>query len=195
MKFNNDQFICDYITKGAYCFDASDIMAKINIDAFKPAEAVHPDGCFHAEGFDEHSNYQENAIEQLSADISSTYLKEMNHVLVFDFLAFAVNQNVQKWHNDAQYNMEDQNTSVNCFFDDTAPYLGGCFEIMQWSPQPRDDDPNIHCIYPKKNSIIIFNQNRNFIHKATPSINPRRMVSFGCTLKDINPLVPNFSVI
>lgn len=194
MTFDASQFVADYMTVGGYCFDASDIMAKIDIDKFRPAGVEYPDGCFHAEGYEHYDDFQSSTIEKLRNDISTTILKDMVHELVFDFLAFSVNMNVRNWHNDAQYNMEDQNTSINCFFDDCSPEVGGCFEMIPYTTDLKPVHPESTKFYPKKNSIIIFNQNRNFFHRALPSINPRRMISFGCTLKEFNSLLPNFSV-
>lgn len=192
MNFDKDQFIADYLTKGMYVINAADILSKIDIDRFKPVTVQYEDNCFHAEGHEHHNEYQEQAIKQLILDLKQFVLKDFDHDLVFDFFAPEVNLNVRKWHGDPEYNMEGQNTSVNCFFDDTGPDIGGCFEMIPYSPNPRNDDPRITLVYPKQYDIIIFNQNRNFLHKATPSTQPRRMLSFGCKLKDFNQIMPSF---
>lgn len=195
MQFDKDQFFTDYLTRGMYVFNAAEILRKIDIDRFKAVTVQHEDGCFHAEGHEYHENYQEQAIKQLMKDLSEIVLKDFQHDLVFDFFAPEVNMNVRKWHGDPEYNMPNQNTSVNCFFDDTGPEIGGCFEMVPYTPElhgtdTNNGDPRIAIAYPKKYDIIIFNQNRTFIHKATASKNPRRMLSFGCTLKDFNSIIP-----
>lgn len=194
-EFSPDEFMAEFFTKGFYCFNASSIMKDIEINRFETVKVQHDDECFHAEGFEFHSNYQQLTIEQLQREISRKYLIHFQHALQFDFYSEACNEHVRFWHSDAQYAMPGQNATVNCFFDHTSEVMGGRFDMMPYSGDyigTSKDASHVASVYPEKFSIIIFNQNRNFLHKAVPSIALRRMVSFACTLTDINPILENW---
>lgn len=192
-EYNSSEFLADYFSKGVYCFKANEAMKDIPIDNFKLGDGTYSDNCFHAEGYDNHETWQAALIEKLKIDISEYFFKEFAHKTAFDFMAFSVNDKVQNWHNDAQYTMPNQNASINCFFDDTSEALGGVFQAQPWCDNPTDNSELITSVYPKKNTIVVINQNRNFIHRAGANTKPRRMISFACTFTDINPILPNFS--
>ena len=194
--FDPTDFFCDFFGKGSYMFDATNLLQGLSIDKFKEIKVTYNDNCFHAEGFEHHPDFQAKEIEQLRKDLMERLSKEVGKIeLIFDFMAFSVNQNVRKWHNDAQYTLPDQNASVNCFFDDMSPEVGGEFQVQPFSDTPSDDPELVATFHPKKFSIIIINQNRNFMHRAGPASIPRRMISFGCAMRDINPLLMEYPIV
>lgn len=197
MKFDKNQFISDYMTVGMYVFNASEIMDQIEIDRFSTVTMKYEDNCFHAEGHEHHNPYQQKSIELLRKDLSSFILRDFRHEIVFDFYCTEVGESVRDWHNDAEYNLAGQNASVNCFFDDTSTESGGRFEMKPYSKNEfqKAEESHLEIVYPKKFDIVIFNQNRNFLHRAFPSTDLRRMVSFGCLFGDFNHILPNFSTI
>lgn len=192
--FDPDEFLGDYFTKGFYAFDATTIMNDIEIQRFEPVKVVHEDNCFHAEGHEFHSDYMRLSIEQLQRDIRRI-LHMFPHKSTFDFYAEAVNDHVQNWHSDAQYALPGQNATINCFFDSTSEDVGGRFDMAAYSAEiiGTKNLPGVFTsIYPQRYEILIFNQNRNFLHKAVKNKVPRRMVSFACEFDDINPILPNW---
>jgi hypothetical protein len=192
--FNPDEFLGDYFTKGFYVFDATTIMRGIEIQRFEPVKVKHDDNCFHAEGHEFHSDYMRLTIEQLQRDIRRV-LHMFPHTSTFDFYAEEVNDHVQNWHSDAQYALPGQNATINCFFDNTSEAQGGRFDMASYSADiiGTNKYPGMFTsIYPQRYDIIIFNQNRNFLHKAVKNKTRRRMVSFACEFADINPILPNW---
>lgn len=193
--FNADAFLGDYFTKGFYYFDAHAIMADIEYWRLKPVTVKHDDNCFHAEGHEFHDEYMRLTIEQLQREIRRVYLKDFECKLQFDFFTDHVNDHVQNWHSDAQYALPGQNATINCFFDNTSEFLGGRFDMMAFDPEYLGKNAlpgNFTSIYPQRCQIVIFNQNRNFLHKAIPSKTARRMVSYACEFAHINPILPNW---
>ena len=191
--FDPTDFYCDFFGKGTYMFDATDLLKSISIDQYKEINVAYTDGCFHAEGFEHHPELQAKEIEDLRHRLMNFLGAELGRIeLIFDFMAFAVNMNVRKWHNDAQYTLPDQNASVNCFFDDMSPEVGGEFQVQPFNTEPSTDPDMVSTFHPKKFSVIIINQNRNFMHRAGPATVPRRMISFGCAMRDINPLLMEY---
>ncbi|YP_009212928.1 hypothetical protein AVU38_gp079 [Ralstonia phage RSL2] len=192
--FNSTDFLGDYLTKGFYSFSAKHLMAPIEIQRFEVVTVKHEDNCFHAEGHEFHNDYMRLSIEQLGRDLRR-WLHEVPVELTFDFFAESVNDHVQHWHSDAQYAMPEQNATINCFFDNTSETLGGRFDMAPYSADiigTKKLPGYFTSIYPQAYDVIIFNQNRNFLHKAVPSVAKRRMVSFAATFADINPLLPNW---
>lgn len=194
-NFNADEFIGDYLTKGFYYFDAHAVMRDIEYRRLEPVTVKHDDGCFHAEGHEFHSEYMRLTIEQLQREIRRKYLTDFDCKLQFDFFTDHVNDHVQSWHSDAQYALPGQNATINCFFDNTSELLGGRFDMMAYDKEyfgTKKLPGYFTSIYPQRYQIVIFNQNRNFLHKAVPSVCARRMVSFACEIADINPILPNW---
>jgi hypothetical protein len=188
MKFNSTDLLSGYFSTGMYCFDAGDILQNVAIDKLLEAELTKGDETLQAQ---EKQAKQALGLQDLKLCLSQL-LSEFEHELAYDFMTSFVNENVQKWHVDTQYVLPHQNTTVNCFFDDTSIELGGSFSMQPWSATPFAEGPKVTTVYPKKNQIIIFNQNRNFIHRAGANLVPRRMISFACDLKHINPIQENF---
>lgn len=192
-SFVVDHFMEDYFTKGFYVFSGELYLRQIPIDYFKVVKEKHEDNCFHAEGHEFHSLQQTTAIEMLKLAISSEWLSKIdNHATSFDFYTDSVNDHVRKFHSDAEYNMAGQNATVNCFFDDMGPDVGGSFQMR---PYTKEEPiwPVVECYFPKKYDIVIFNQNRNFQHRAEPATVKRRMLSYACAFANINPILPNFT--
>lgn len=192
--FDPDEFLGDYLTKGFYSFSAKKLLQAIEIQRFETVKVKHDDNCFHAEGHEFHSEYMRLSIEQLGRELGRI-LKDTPGELQFDFYTDSVNDHVQMWHSDAQYAMPGQNATVNCFFSNTNESIGGRFDMAPYSADiigTKKLPGYFTSIYPQCYDIVIFNQNRNFLHKAIPSVLPRRMVSFACTLENINPLLPNW---
>lgn len=170
----------DYLSVGAYLFDASEIMAEMDIDKLDLRDQTTADVLM----------FQND----LMIGILEKYLKDFSANMKFDFISQNCGGNVEKWHSDAGYVMAKQNTTINCFFDDTSEELGGCFDICLFREGlvgTKDDVEDMSRFYPKKHSILIFNQNRNYLHKAVPSKNQRRMVSFATEFEDFNHLHRN----
>lgn len=192
--FNADDFLGDYLTKGFYSFSAIKLLAPIEIKRFEVVKVKHDDNCFHAEGHEFHNEYMRLTIEQLGRDLRRLlYLVPAE--LQFDFFTDSVNDHVQMWHSDAQYAMPGQNATINCFFNNTSETIGGRFDMAPYSADiigTKKLPGYFTSIYPQCYDVIIFNQNRNFLHKAIPSMMQRRMLSFAATFEDINPLLPNW---
>lgn len=196
IPFDVDQCLADFFTKGFYVFSAEAAMCTIPIDKFKVVTEKHPDNCFHAEGHEFHSELQTRNIMVLRANLTALWLSKIaEHELIFDFYSDKCNDHVVNFHSDAQYAHPGQNATVNCFFDDMSPEVGGRFDMAPYRADllwTSDGVPGMSSVYPKKFDVIIFNQNRNFMHKVIPASVTRRMISFACVLKDINPLHPNW---
>lgn len=189
-----DQFLTDYMTRGFYCFNAAPLLSGIEIDRFEAVTVKHEDNCFHAEGHEFHNEYMAAEIEQLRLSLTRLFV-EWSATLQFDFYSEAVNEQVQLWHNDAQYAQPDQNATINCFFDRCAPDIGGAFEMSEYKSVllgTKNEDPHSSIWYPQQYDVLVFNQNRNFLHKARPSTQKRRLISFATTFANINPLLPNW---
>ena len=192
--FNADDALAEYFTRGWYRFTAEAIMSQIPIDSFKVVTEKHPDNCFHAEGFEFHSAHQAAYITAFQNALKELYLDKLDECdLVFDFFTDSVNGHVQKFHSDAQYAMPGQNATVNCFFDSMNPIVGGEFRMTPYTDDLEMREALSLGMYPQKFDIFIFNQNRNFLHRATKATVPRRMLSFACAFKSINPIHPNFT--
>jgi hypothetical protein len=192
---NSSAFLADFLTKGFHCFNAADFLQLCPIEKFQTVTVKHADNCFHAEGHEFHNEIMTSAIKGLMSILTGSVLYEFDASLAFDFFADKPNDHVVKFHSDAQYAMPGQNATINCFFDDTDETTGGRFDMSPYREDifgKSDDVPGMASVYPKMYDIIIFNQNRNFLHKVTSANSRRRMISFACTFHDINPLHPNW---
>lgn len=179
--FDPDAFMGAYLGVGAYNFDATEILADLDIslyaDAKDGSEELH---VFHS---------------ILLARLQANYFRGFDTSMALDFISKNCYGNVEKWHSDAEYVLPGQNATINCFFDDTGPEIGGRFDICQYREGiigTNQDVPDMCSIYPKKHSIIVFNQNRNWLHKAVGSKNERRMASVACVFREFNAVHPNF---
>jgi len=75
-----------------------------------------------------------------------------------------------EWHNDSHENENKKYLTANCFFDNCSPEVGGFFDIKSIIMN------DFKRVYPKKNNIIIFNQDTNFVHRAGRSKKNRRLI-------------------
>lgn len=180
-EFCPAEFMAAYLSEGAYCFNAAQVLSILDLSEFTMDEVRTKE-------------WTENA-ERLIPLIIQNYLGEFAATLKYDFTCGHTNGNVRKWHSDAEYVIPKQNATINCFYDDTNEETGGRFDITPY----RDgligtmrEDVQMCSIYPKKHSIIIFNQNRNWLHKATEVKGRRGMISIACAFHDFNPCYENF---
>lgn len=88
------------------------------------------------------------------------------------FLGFGASASVKQWRNNYGTAFATHNVTVDCYFDDTSEETGGAFEIKH------SEQGEIRRFYPKKNTIIIFNQNKEWLHRVTPSSCLRRVISY-----------------
>lgn len=179
--FEADMFMAGYLGLGSYCFDGSAVLEDCDIDRIL------------REGSE--SQYAIDVTEALAEKIRLNYFAGEKTIIKFDFANASTYGNIEKWHSDAEYIFPGQNATINCFFDDTSPETGGQFEITPYSQslfgtKTHSDAATI--TFPKKFSIIVFNQNRNWLHKVVPSTQPRRMLSFAAQFCEFNHVVPNF---
>lgn len=179
--FNPSEFMAGYLGLGSYCFDASSILPQIDVDRIL------------TEGQDSAVTKEQTA--DLAELIKTCYFEpEFPLSVQFDFANKETYGNIEKWHSDAEYIFPGQNATINCFFDDTSEEVGGRFDICQYRPEllgTKTDVEDMYSTYPKKFTIIVFNQNRNWLHKVVPSKAPRRMISFAAQFHDFNPVLPN----
>lgn len=189
--YDSGGFLIEYLMSGLYHFNGSGFLKTIDLSKFETVKVKHEDNCFHAEGHEFHNDYMVDTISKLRLGLMSL-LHEWEPTIKFDFYSDTVNEQTQIWHNDADYGLPNQNATINCFFDRTALDIGGNFNIGPYDPElmgKNVESGGAICYFPKEFDILIFNQNRNFIHKATPSTKPRRMISFAVAFADLNPLL------
>lgn len=195
--FDPTTFMGDFFTKGFYVFSAEKLLRQIPVDAFRVVKEQHPDKCFHAEGHEFHPPKQARYIQALLSLLKETYINRLDeNEMLFDFFAEECNDHVLKFHSDAQYAHPKQNATINCFFDEMNPEVGGRFDMAPYHKDTigkSDEAVGMNSVYPQRFDVIIFNQNRNFLHKAVAATVPRRVISYACTFKNINPLMPNWT--
>jgi predicted 2-oxoglutarate/Fe(II)-dependent dioxygenase YbiX len=127
-------------------------------------------------------------IDQLCKKLIGLGLPLMADTLKFHFLEYRTNPDVFKWHNDNGSHFANHNVTINCFFDDTSEETGGRFDVCQLTPvsgefgNTTQDREQMFSLYPKKFTIVVFNQNPDFLHKVTPTKNLRRMISYAGSL-------------
>lgn len=180
-EFDVSDFIASYLGQGAYCFSAREVLSILDLSEFTMDEVRTEQWTAYA--------------QRIIPLIQEKYLSDFNATLKYDFTCGHTNGNVRKWHSDAEYVLPGQNATINCFFDDTSEETGGRFDITPY----RDgiygstrEDIEMLSIYPKKHSIIIFNQNRNWLHKATEVNRRRGMISIACAFHEFNQCYPDF---
>lgn len=180
-KYDTSSMIADYLSVGAYCFDASEVLAKYDVDTIM--------------GKDERGDEVLAFAAAVSADIQKTFFSDVETIMKFDFINKNSYGNIEKWHSDAEFIFPGQNATINLFFDDTSPEVGGRFDIAPYRCDlmgGKEHDELMHSFFPKKNHIIIFNQNRTWLHKVIPSTADRRMVSFAAQFPHFNHVQPHF---
>ena len=146
------------------------------LKTFYKAEQDFPSGIFNRK-VDE-VDYQtlkedQHAIGMLRMQLEEVLLKSLPGSFVqHHFLGFGANTDIKPWHNDYGSAFPGHNATINLFFDDTSEETGGAFEIKH---AERDQ---VRQFYPRKNTAIIFNQNKEWLHRVTPSNRLRRVISF-----------------
>lgn len=150
---------------------------------FYKAEQDFPSGVFnsHPDEVDyETLQADQHSIMMLRMRLEELFLKSVPGTFVQNhFLGFGANTDIKPWHNDYGSAFAGHNVTINCFFDDTSEETGGAFEIKH---AERDE---VRQIYPKKNTIIIFNQNKEWLHRVTPSNRLRRVISFAAFIPSL----------
>lgn len=180
-RFDYADFMAGYMGVGAYMFDASEVFKTIDIENYTDLPAG--DGQLL------------NLELRIRRILFENFFLEQETIMHLDFISKNCYGNVEKWHSDAEYVMPGQNATVNCFFDDTGEEIGGRFDIIQYRDGilgTTNDVEGMASFYPKKFSVICFNQNRNWLHKAVGSKNQRRMVSMATRFFGFNEVYPNF---
>lgn len=179
--YKSDDLMAQYMALGSYCFDGSAVLSMYDVN--KIIE-LGPD-----------SEEAKDLTNELAMMLQQCYLSDFKTKIEFDFANKQTYGNIEKWHSDAEYIFPGQNATINCFFDNTSEEVGGRFDITGYDPDllgTKTEVPGAHSTYPKKYSILVFNQNRTWLHKVVPSTAPRRMLSFAAQFTEFNRVIPNF---
>jgi len=166
-EFFKDLFLNDILSIGVYSFK-SPYLKNIDIDSFEFKTEQE------AQSFETYDDVKKNVIENLGKYILNNYLhdfcKEFKPIGYDEYIEDVITD----WHNDAYEFSKygDKQLTVNCFFDDCCEEVGGLFTILN---KPSN---NISTVYPKKHTIIIFNQGNNYVHKVQRSKNRRRVIEY-----------------
>lgn len=190
MSFDISQFLQAYTVDGFYCFDASKVLKDFPIEAFMPFKrgdynykTSDPD-----ERFQYYNAEQVKLIKQLSRNISDEYFKDLNHCIYFNDMWNGTDPSSVIWHNDLMRCWKGFNSSFNCYFDQSGPEIGGRFESHPFEEELPESAVPIAGHYPDKYSILIINQNSNFLHRVSKCDVQRRMFTYACGFYDINPV-------
>jgi hypothetical protein len=191
---NIGDFITDYLTKGHYRFDASEVLSKFDIEAFGAIKKT--DATFSTEDpeerYEAYTAQQRALLKQLLTDVSKTYFQELNHELRFADMWASANPYTYTWHNDTLRCWPGFNSNVNCYFDDMDPSIGGALQMhptVEDYDSIADDSPLITETFPRKFDIIIINQNSNWLHRVRHTEHKRTMLAFVAGFFDINPVI------
>lgn len=183
-QFDLTDFYLEFFEKGIVVFDGTSVLKDFHLSSLQKLEQMFPDyslatdvGC---------PNYDRNAhddiaINKLMADLLKLDLPVDPDSIKFHFLEYRTNPDVYRWHNDNGSNFKGHNVTINCFFDDAFENTGGRFDVsdkVDDTPNNTADTASMHSFYPKKFSIVVFNQNPEWKHKVTHSSRLRRMISF-----------------
>ena len=188
-------FYFDFLTKGYAVFDGTDILKDVAFRPFLELESKFPTGVFNEDRYEVEFKPTAQDKEQLAVIaslINASQIFTPGDLVKYHFLDYRVNQDVHRWHNDAANCFEQHNATVNCFFDDMSEETGGRFDVMRYRrdiAQTTMDHPDMSSVYPKKFMIIVFNQNRNFMHKVQSTMHLRRMMSFAAGFLNFNQIV------
>lgn len=197
-KINEDfdvaQFYADFLTQGFAVFDGSEILQDIVFEPFEALLRRFPNAVATEDRYEVEFKPTEEDLQVLELVRSRIYASPLfteNDILKYHFLDYRVNFDVVKWHNDAANRFATHNATVNCFFDDMDESKGGRFDVMRYNrdvAQKTVDHPDMGSVYPKKFMIVVFNQNRNFMHKVQHTMHLRRMMSFAAGFSGFNEL-------
>lgn len=183
-EFTLTDFYLEFETNGILAFDGTDIMHDLYFQRLSELDKVFPTG--ELIGDDTHLEYVDcpndpPMLEKLRLRLLSRGIPVQLNSLKHHFYEYRTNEDVLKWHNDNGSKFKDHNITINCFLDDVKPETGGRFDVCRYSDdinRMTHDSPDMWSIYPKKYTIVIFNQSREFLHKATHTTHLRRMVSY-----------------
>lgn len=186
--FNFDEFLTDYLTKGFYRFNASDVLSEFPTYLFEPIKTI--DRTFKTgdpkERLSFYSDLQKHVLTSLCMGIQVRYFNDLRMDMHFSDMWSRVGENVLGWHSDFAGNPPGFNSSLNCYFDDSSEETGGLLQFHPASDIIPEDSPFIHSVYPKKYDIVVLNQHPNFMHRVSPCNTERRMMSFVCAFLDFN---------
>lgn len=186
-------YYVDFYTKGMFAFDGSDILSDVLLRPLVELDKRFPDGSLSSDTGC--ANYERNStddivIAALRERLIQIGLPLVPETLKFHFLEYRTNPDVFKWHNDNGSHFADHNVTINCFFDNTSEESGGRFDVLSFNPHvdtgiagSSNDQEQMASLYPKKFTIVVFNQNPEYLHKVTPAKNLRRMISYAGSLK------------
>lgn len=181
--FDMTQFYLHFYTKGLVAFDGTEILKDIRLRSLVELDSLFPDG-----DLSNHHSYlkyirnidDDRVLSELMNRIRGLGMPVDGDSLKFHFVEYRTNSDVLKWHNDNGSHFADHNVTINCFFDDTEEATGGRFDVSQWESTvwgATSDHPLMWSIYPKKFTIVVFNQNPDFLHKVQHTNKLRRMIS------------------
>lgn len=182
--FDMTRFYLDFYTKGMVAFDGTEILKDIRLRSLVELDRIFPNGDMsnHYSYLQYKRNREDDIVlNDLMTRIRGLGLPVHNDSLKFHFLEYRTNKDVLKWHNDNGSHFANHNVTINCFFDDTAEVSGGRFDVSQWASTvwgATSDHTDMWSIYPKKFTIVVFNQNPDFLHKVQHTHKLRRMISF-----------------
>lgn len=193
MKFDESEFLVNYLTKGYYHFNASSALKSFDLGAFLPMKSG--DRRFESNTplarYEHYNWYQRHQLRQLAINVGNAYFSSFNHKFHFNDMWSTVGMNVGGWHNDLMLAWPGFNTSFNCYFDDTSEETGGQFQSHPYQDVIPEDSLLTEGAYPKALDIIVINQNTNFVHRVSHSDKQRRMISFAAAFYDFNPVLGN----
>lgn len=183
-SFDLTDFYLDFFTKGIVAFDGTAILHDIRLKSLEALTEKFPGGDLAADAV--HLEYVRNpddeaVIAELMGRINNLGIPIDTNSLKFHFLEYRTNTDVLKWHNDNGSFFADHNITINCFLDDTCEETGGRFDVCGYLPEiarKTEDHPQMHSIYPKKYTIVVFNQNPDFLHKVQMTNKLRRMIGY-----------------
>lgn len=187
------EFISEYLTKGFYRFDASEVLSRFDLKAFGAIKKT--DATFDtedpAERYKTYTPAQEVLLRGLLKNLSEVYFSELNHELRFNDMWASANPYTYSWHNDTLRCWPGFNSNVNCYFDSMDESVGGALQMhpmVEDYDSIKDDSPLIAEVFPQKFDIIVINQNSTFLHRVRHTEAKRTMLSFAAGFFDFNPV-------
>lgn len=156
----HDELITDFFAKG--------VGITNDPDAFKIVESILPTVTFKPDGISKYCLLAEetdtlvDALEDTGDWLFEKYLSQIfqKNNLVYTHLWKGADDDTQIWHNDYR---EGADLSFLLYFNNLNEETGGGFEIKE-----EDSDDIVGPIYPNKYDVLLFNQQKNWVHQVTP---------------------------